>query len=254
MKGVILALALSPPAPPPPPPRLSQYERERNERIARNNAFLRSLGLNNEPTPEELAEAERRREDNRRMREVKSAADWARHKAWLKSRPPVRAAAEAAREAIADQAAPPAPIGAAPRAKVPKVASGAAASKRAAAAQAKAAKEAEGAAKLKDARDRFLATGHDPVAPSRGGYAGLAPTKAEMLGKVDARVAAKKTSAAKAAQWIDRMAVDASFWPKVNHRCLPQENIKKKGDKVAGGVKRGSQKGQAAAAKKARTA
>ena len=70
-----------------------------------------------------------------------------------------------------------------------------------------------------------------------------------MLGKVDARVAAKKTSAAKAAQWIDRMAVDASFWAKVNERCRSQEDIKKKGTKIAGGKRRGSQKGQAAAKK-----
>ena len=69
-----------------------------------------------------------------------------------------------------------------------------------------------------------------------------------MLGTVDARVAAKKTSAAKGAEWLGRMTVDATFWPKVNKRCVPQEDRKKKGDTVAGG-KRGSQKGQAAAKK-----
>ena len=78
-----------------------------------------------------------------------------------------------------------------------------------------------------------------------------------MLGKVDARVAAKKTTAAKAAEWLDGMTDDASFWGTVKKRCRPQEDRKKKGDYVAGGGKRGSQKGQAAAkkaAKKARTA
>ena len=51
-----------------------------------------------------------------------------------------------------------------------------------------------------------------------------------MLGTVDARVAAKKTSAAKGAEWLGRMTVDATFWPKVNKRCVPQEDRKKKGD------------------------
>jgi hypothetical protein len=103
------------------------------------------------------------------------------------------------------------------------------------------------------ARDRFLKQGLDPVAPSRGERAGVAPTKTVMLGKVDARVAAKKSKAAKGAEWLDRMTVDASFWAKVNKRCDDQAGRKKMGGTLAGGVKRGSQKGQAAA-KKARKA
>ena len=96
----------------------------------------------------------------------------------------------------------------------------------------------------------YLAKGLDPVTKQSGT---VPPTKVVMLSRVDARVAAKKTSAAKGAEWLDRMAVDDSFWTTVNRRCLPQENIKKKGDVLAGGAKRGSQKGQAAA-KKARKA
>ena len=65
--------------------------------------------------------------------------------------------------------------------------------------------------------------------------------------------ASQKTSAAKGAEWLDGMTDDATFWATVNKRCPPQKGRKKKGDKVADGGKRGSQKGQAAA-KKARTA
>ena len=103
------------------------------------------------------------------------------------------------------------------------------------------------------ARERFLAEGPDPVTKQSRPGRSVAPTKEVMLGKVDARVASKKTKAAKGAEWLDGMTDDAHFWVKVNHRCLPQENLKKKGDKVTGGGKRGSQKGQAAA-KKARKA
>ena len=74
-----------------------------------------------------------------------------------------------------------------------------------------------------------------------------------MISKVDARVDGGHTSATKGAEWLDGMRKDATFWAKVNERCRPQKERKKKGDKVAGGGKRGSQKGQAAA-KKARTA
>ena len=103
------------------------------------------------------------------------------------------------------------------------------------------------------ARERFLAEGPDPVTKQTRPGRSVTLTKEVMLGKVDARVASKKTKAAKGAEWLDGMTDDAHFWVKVNHRCLPQENLKKKGDKVTGGGKRGSQKGQAAA-KKARKA
>ena len=78
---------------------------------------------------------------------------------------------------------------------------------------------AQGDKTYEPARDRFLATGPDPVAPSSGRYAGRAPTKADMLYKVDARVAAKETGAAKGAEWIDGMRKDATFWVKVNRNC-----------------------------------
>jgi len=109
---------------------------------------------------------------------------------------------------------------------------------------------AQGDKTYEPARDRFLTTGLDPATKQKGT---VPPTKAEMLCKVDKRVAAKKSKAAKGAEWLDRMAVDDSFWAKVNNRCLPQADRKKMGDALAGGAKRGSQKGQAAA-KKARKA
>ena len=46
--------------------------------------------------------------------------------------------------------------------------------------------------------------------------------------KVDARVDGGKTSAAKGAEWLCRMTVDATFWAKVNKRCVPQAKRKKK--------------------------
>ena len=104
---------------------------------------------------------------------------------------------------------------------------------------------AQGATAYGPARDRYLAEGAVPV--SR--YAGVAPTKADMLYMVDARVAAKKTKASKGAEWLDGMTDDATFWVEVNRRCRPQEKRKKKDARR--GV--GSQKGQAAA-KKARKA
>ena len=90
--------------------------------------------------------------------------------------------------------------------------------------------------------NRFLAKGLELVATG-------APTKAVMLGTVDARVAAKKTKAAKGAEWLDGLTDEELTWRQVNHRCRHQKKRKKKGDKVAGGGKRGSQKGQAAAKK-----
>ncbi len=115
---------------------------------------------------------------------------------------------------------------------------------------AEAAAEAQGDDTYGRARRQYLAKGLDPATKQNGT---VPPTKEEMISKVDARVASKKTKAAKGAEWLDGMTDDAHFWVKVNHRCLPQENLKKKGDKVTGGGKRGSQKGQAAA-KKARKA
>ena len=70
-----------------------------------------------------------------------------------------------------------------------------------------------------------------------------------MLCKVDARVAAKKTKAAKGAEWLDGLTDEELTWREVNRLCVPQEDRKKKGTKIAGGKRRGSQKGQAAAKK-----
>lgn len=86
--------------------------------------------------------------------------------------------------------------------------------------------EAEATATYEAARDRLREEGPDPVTKKKGGA--VAPTKEAMISKVDARVDGGKTSAAKGAEWLCRMTVDATFWAKVNKRCVPQAKRKKK--------------------------
>ena len=104
---IILALALqvgSPQPSPPPSPKISQYERERNARIKRNEEFLASLGLGTvKLSAAQEAAREQAREELRRLKKIRSEADWARHLKWLDERPERRDAAADAMASIKRQ-------------------------------------------------------------------------------------------------------------------------------------------------------
>ena len=141
--------------------------------------------------------------------------------------------------------------------------------------------DAQGVITYVPTRDRYLEKGPDP-ATKKVNYIPL--TKVQLVAKIDARVAAKSTTAAKGAEWFGRMIDDAHAWVEVNHNCRPYKEkpaTKKKKEKkptgipkprgraplgttwdydkgewvggsgglIAGGKRLGSQKGQAAAKK-----
>jgi hypothetical protein len=86
---VILELALhadSPPPSPPPSPKISQYERERNARIKRNEEFLESLGLGTVKLSAALEAARKQAREELGKRARRSTTGWSRSPTWRPSR------------------------------------------------------------------------------------------------------------------------------------------------------------------------